>query len=72
MATDSKAILKELKEIKSDVLSIKVELDYLKEHVIDPDTVMDKADLKALTDAKRDEKERKLVSLDEVKKILGI
>lgn len=52
MATDSKLILQELKEIKKD-------LKFLKEHVKDVDLVLTEHDLEALQEAEKDLKEGK-------------
>lgn len=47
MKNDNKQILEELKEIKSDI-------KYLKEHIQDPDTILDYDDLESLKEAEED------------------
>ena len=50
MKDNSKQILKELKEIKSDI-------DYIKEHIIDADTLMTDEDIESIKEAEKDLKE---------------
>lgn len=52
MSTEAKQIMEELK-------AIRVDLDYLKEHVIDIDIIMTDEDIKSLKDAEKDLKEMK-------------
>lgn len=63
MATEMKQILEKLEEIK-------IELDDLKERMVDPDAVLDEEDIIAIYEAEKEEKEGKLTSLEELKKEL--
>lgn len=58
-------ILEKLEEIKKEVQEIK-------EHMIDIDTVLDQDDLKAIGDAEKEFKEGKTTSLEQLKKELGL
>ena len=64
MTTDTKLILKELKDIKSD-------LNYLKEHITDPDTILSQDDIKALEEGRKDFKDGKTISLEDFEKELS-
>lgn len=57
MINESKVILQELKEIKSD-------LDYLKKHVVDLDLVLTEDDLESIKEAEKELKEGKTKRLN--------
>ena len=63
MATD--AILSRLDSIKS-------ELDYIKEHMVDKDMFLDKEEMKLLEESYENEKKGELLSQEELEKELGI
>ena len=65
MATDTKVILGELKGIRD-------ELDYIKEHMIDADMILDEADKEAIRTAEREFKAGKTVSIEKLKKEMGL
>ncbi len=47
---------------------IKEELDYIKRRIVDEDTIMDEEDYKALEEARKEFKEGKTTSLEDLKK----
>ena len=47
---------------------IKVELDYIKKRIIDEDTIMDEEDYRALEEARKEFKEGRTTSLEDLKK----
>ena len=47
---------------------IKVELDYIKKRIIDEDTIMDEEDYRALDEARKELKEGRTTSLENLKK----
>ena len=61
MASEIKQILKKLETMKSD-------LDYIKEHMIDADTILTKDEEATLERGLKEYKEGKTISLDEFKK----
>jgi len=65
MANDTQQILEELKEIKQ-------KLDHIEEHMIDVDAILDKDDLQSIKDAEIDLKEGRTVTLDHLKRELGL
>ncbi len=65
MTTESKQILEELKSIKSD-------LEYLKEHFVDSDSVMTEEDYESLLEYRKEKKSNKLISHESLKKELGL
>ena len=62
MATESKQILSELK-------SIKEELHYIKEHMVDADTILTADEKQLLDESIKNEKSGKLTSLEELKNV---
>jgi len=62
MATESKQILNELK-------SIKEELHYIKEHMVDADTILTADEKLLLDESIKNEKAGKLISLEELKNV---
>ena len=65
MANGTQQILKKLDDIKS-------ELDYIKKHIIDIDVILTEDDVESLEEAEKEFKERKTISLDNLKKELGM
>ena len=61
MASEIKQILKKLETMKSD-------LDYIKEHMVDADTILTKEEENILEKGLKEYKEGKTISLDEFKK----
>ena len=51
MADENKQILKEIREIKSDI-------DYIKKHIIDADIILTSDDLESLEEAEKDFKQK--------------
>ena len=62
MTTESKRIMDELK-------SIKEELNYIKVHMVDADTILTAEEKKLLDDSIVNEKAEKLTSLEELKNV---
>lgn len=62
MTTESKQIMDELK-------SIKEELNYIKVHMVDADTILTAEEKKLLDDSIVNEKTGKLTSLEELKNV---
>ena len=58
-------ILVEIKEIRKD-------LDFIKEHMVDIDSIMTEDDYEALQDYRREKKEGKLISHEQLVKELGM
>ncbi len=65
MVNGSKLILEELKEIKQ-------EIGFIREHMIDADSILDLEDKKAIEEAEKDFKEGKTKSLEQLKKEMGL
>jgi len=65
MTTESKVIIGQLK-------SIKEELDYIKEHMVDRDMFLDAEEVKLLQDSYEHEKRGELVSQEELEKEFGL
>lgn len=65
MITESKQILEELKTIKS-------ELDYIRENMVDKDMFLTLDEKQLLEDSYKNEKEGKLVSSKSLRKHLGL
>ncbi len=64
-AMNSKDMISELKAIRED-------LDYLKEHMVDIDSIMTEDDFIAVMKAREEKKHGKLVKLEDLKKELGM
>ena len=60
-----KAIISELKAIRED-------LSYLKEHMVDIDSILTEDDFIALQEYRKEKKEGKLISHEKLKKELGL
>jgi len=65
MTNDTKQILEKLDDIKS-------ELDYIKAHITDVDTILTDDDAESLKQAEREHKEGKTTSLEDLKKELDM
>lgn len=63
MANGNKAIVQELKQIKAD-------LEYIKEHMVDADTILTEEEAKKLDQSLAEFKAKKTTSLDALKKEL--
>lgn len=61
----TQTILKGIKEIKKN-------LKYIKEHMVDIDTILTKDDKRALEEARKEFKEGKTTSLEDLKKQLNL
>ncbi|MDP3734007.1 MAG: hypothetical protein Q8R37_02160 [Nanoarchaeota archaeon] len=64
MATEVKQILEELK-------TIKVDLDFIKKHMFDPDTIMTTEESKRFEQSMKELKEGKTTPFSDLKKELG-
>ena len=65
MANEKNILLEELKDIKKEIV-------YIKEHMIDVDSLLDESDHQALKEAEDDVKAGRTLSLEQVKKELGL
>lgn len=65
MTTETKQIMDKLNLIQS-------ELDYIKEHMVDIDTILTEEDKEALVEADEEFLSRKTVSHEKLKKELGL
>ena len=63
-STDTKQIFAELK-------AIKIELDYIKEYIVD-DIILTEDDKIALAEARKEYKEGKTIKLEDLKKEIGL
>lgn len=61
----SKLIISELKAIKED-------LNYIKEHMVDIDSILTEDDFIALQEYRKEKKEGKLISHEKLKRELGL
>jgi len=62
MATETKQIMDELKMIKE-------ELDYIKVHMVDADTILTAEEKKLLDESMKNEKAGRLIRLEEVENV---
>jgi len=62
----------EAKEIMAKLNTIQEELDYIKNHMVDIDTVLSADDQKALDEARKELRAGETKSLDQVKAELGL
>ena len=60
-----------LQTIQMELKLIRSDLEYLKEHIVDVDSILTDDDLEALKQAKKEHKEGKTVKLEDLKKRLG-
>ncbi|MEA3229850.1 MAG: hypothetical protein U9P44_02965 [archaeon] len=60
------------KRIFDELASIKTELDEIKEHMVDADTILSEEERILVNKSLKHEKEGKLISLSEFRKYLGI
>lgn len=65
MATETRQILEELK-------TIKIDLDFIKKHMFDPDTIMTTEEGERFEQSMKELKEGKTTPLSELKKELGL
>jgi len=61
----------ETKQIFAKLKAIKIELDYIKEHIVD-DMILTQDDKIALAEARKEHKEGKTIKLEDLKKELGL
>ncbi|MEA2003964.1 MAG: hypothetical protein U9O53_03310 [archaeon] len=60
------------KKVFDELATIKAELDEIKEHMVDADTILSGEERKLIDESFKHEKEGKLVSLSEFRKELGL
>jgi len=60
------------KKVFDELASIKAELDEIKEHMVDADTILSEEEKVIVDESFKHEKEGKLVSISEFKKDLGL
>jgi len=61
-----------LQTIQQELKAIKTDLDYLKEHMVDVDSILTEDDFEALKKAEKERAEGKTITLKELKKQLEI
>ena len=61
-----------LQTIQQELKAIKTDLDYLKEHMVDVDSILTEDDFEALKQAEKEHKERKTITLKDLKKQLSL
>ncbi len=59
-------------QILEKLESIKSELDYLKEHMVDIDSILTEDDFQALKESEKEHKEGKTIKLKDLKKQLDL
>ena len=65
-------MIAETKQIMGQLKSIQLELDYIKEHMVDKDMFLDQEELNLLQQSFKNEKEGKLISHEELERELGL
>ncbi len=60
-----------LQTIQSELGAIRSDLEYLKEHMVDVDSILTEEDFEALKQARKEHKEGKTIKLEDLKKKLG-
>lgn len=60
------------KQLIQELKGIKKELHYIKEHMVDVDSVMTEEDYMALQEYRKEKKEGKLISHEDLKRELGL
>ncbi len=60
------------KKVFDELVSIKAELDEIKEHMVDSDTILSEEEKVLVDESFKHEKEGKLASISEFKKNLGL
>ncbi|MFH1455605.1 MAG: hypothetical protein ABIF40_01505 [archaeon] len=58
----------EIKKMEARLDAVEAEINILKERLVDPDTILDKDDIEAIEQARKDFKEGKCTSLEDLKK----
>ena len=61
-----------LKTIQQELKAIKNDLDYLKEHMVDVDSILTEEDFEALKQTEKEHAEGKTIKLKDLKKQLGM
>lgn len=67
-----KEVVQELKEIKKVVVTMKEEVDFIKNHMFDPDVIMTREESKRFEESMKELKEGKATPLSEFKKELAL
>lgn len=62
----------EVKQILDELKTIKVDLDFIKKHMFDPDTILTTEETKRFEQSMKELKEGKTTSLSAIKKELGL
>ena len=61
-----------VKQILEELRTIRVDLDFIKEHMFDPDTIMTSEESKRFEQSMKELKEGKTTPLSQLKKELGL
>jgi len=64
--------MEDTKELLNELKIIKVNIDFIKQHMVDIDSIMTAEDYEALKEYEKEKKTGKLVSHEELKKELGL
>ncbi len=59
-------------KIFSEIRSIHEDLAFIKEHMVDADSILSEEDYKAILDSRLEKKRGKLISLGDLKKEIGL
>ncbi len=60
------------KDLKDELSAIRKDLNYIKQHMVDADTIMTEDDYSALLEYRKDKKANNLTSHDQLKEELGV
>ena len=60
------------KNLEKELKAMRKDLDYIKEHMIDIDTILTPAEKEALDEADKEYREGKTISLEKLRKELGL
>ena len=64
--------MEDTKELLNELKIIKVNIDFIKQHMVDIDSIMTAEDYEALKEYEKEKKTGKLVCHEELKKELGL
>lgn len=62
-------MVSEMKQVIKKLDTMKVELDYIREHMVDVDTILTEEERRLLDESIKHEKDGKLISLEEVENV---
>ena len=59
--------MEQMQELRNELKAIRIELQFIKEHMVDADTILTEEEKRLLDESIKHEKEGKLVSLEDIK-----